>query len=596
MFFVFNKAFFLLYHFNKSSLLSSGEIAKVFIYGLRLDASFSAYLCIFPFLLFFLSSFIHTGIIKKAITVYTITLTIILCFLTVADAELYKAWGYRLDDTPLQYFNSPREMAATISSSPLFLLMFFFLLLSAFFIFIYIRLFKKYIPVKTKKLSASWSLLSLGYVAFLFVPIRGGLQQIPVNQSSVYFSVKMFANHAAINVPWNVMHALLNKNHNKKNPYEYFSKEKAQQYLDTLYTSPVTDQQKILNIKRPNIIFIILESYTAKFVGCLGGVPGVTPNLDSSAQDGMLFTNIYASGDRSEKGLVALMSGYPTQHPSIIITPAKTQTLPFLPKILKQEGYHSGYYYGGELEFSNIKSYLLNAGYDKLISKYDFDQKYYNSKWGVHDHILFSRLLKDLQTEKYPFFSTLFTLSSHEPYDIPIVPKFTGSDEETKFMNSFYYTDQAIGHFIREAKKQPWWDSTLIIMVADHGHRLPGDDANDKPAKFRIPLIFTGGALKNIHTINTSIGAQTDIITTLLKQLGIASACFKWGKDLLDPLAKQFAFYHFFDGFGFITPSGAITFDNVSKKIIYRDKHVPDEQLDYGKAYMQLSFYDYLKR
>ncbi|MEO6452468.1 MAG: LTA synthase family protein, partial [Ginsengibacter sp.] len=432
---------------------------------------------------------------------------------------------------------------------------------------------------------------------FLIVPIRGGLQQIPINQSNVYFSDKVFANHAAVNVGWNVMKSILKKDFDKHNPYIYFSEQQAQQSFDSLYPSEKYLPAQILNTSRPNIILIILESYTSKFVGCLGGLPGVTPNIDKIASEGMLFTNIYASGERSEKGLVALLSGYPAQTTtSIIFSPAKTENLPNLNKVLKQQGYHSSYYYGGELAFANIKSYLLNAGYDKLISKDDFDKKDYNSKWGVHDHVLLNKFDADLNTQTQPFFSTLFTLSSHEPYEIPVKPKFKGNDETTKFKNSFYYTDQVIGNFIEHAKAQSWWDKTLIIMVADHGHRLPGEDPNDRPLKFRIPLILTGGALKLKRVLNNTIGSQTDIAYTLLQQMGLQNKDFKWSKNLLDTTAKQFAFYVFNDGFGFVTPQGALTFDNLSKKIIYKDKDADTSQLNFGKAYMQFSFEDFIRR
>ncbi|MDQ4140204.1 MAG: LTA synthase family protein, partial [Bacteroidota bacterium] len=325
--------------------------------------------------------------------------------------------------------------------------------------------------------------------------------------------------------------------------------------------------------------------------------PEVTPNLDQLAQEGMLFTNIYASGDRSEKGLVALLSGYPVQTTtSIIKLPRKTEHLPHLNKVLKANGYQTSYYYGGELAFANIKSYLLNAGYERLVSKFDFPSKTYNSKWGVHDHVLLNRWISDLKTEKQPFFSTLFTLSSHEPYDIPIPAKFAGTDEATKFKNSMYYTDNAIGNFIKEAKKQPWWNNTLIVVAADHGHRFPGDDPNFKPSKFRIPFLLTGGALRQAFPPVSTIGTQTDIVPTLLQQLHLPAGQFKWGKDLLNPASKPFAFYVFHDGFGFVTPSGSITIDNISKQIISKDPNVPNQQLNYGKAYMELSFEDYLNK
>ncbi len=597
IYFVISKGVFLVYHHAKTALLTAGEIAGVFLHGLYLDASFSAYLCIIPFFLFFLQTVFKNLGIQKIISVYTIFFVLLLNLVTIADLELYKAWGYRLDSTVLQYFTSPAEMIASSASSPVILLLFIFILLNAIFICLYIGVFNKFIssPVKSVKIVPAF--ISLFLLVFLFVPIRGGFQLIPINQSNVYFSDKMFANHAAVNVGWNFFNSVIGKDFNKKNPYVYFSDAEARKRVDSLYANSAYVPPQLLTLQRPNIIFIILESFTAKFVGCLGGEPGVTPNLDKIAKEGMLFTHIYASGERSEKGLVALLSGYPTQTTiSIIKWPSKTEGLPHLNRILKQQGYHSSYYYGGELAFANIKSYLLNAGYDRLISKYDFDKKDYNSKWGVHDHVLLNNFLIDLKTEKQPFFTTLFTLSSHEPYEIPTRPKFEGTDETTKFKNSFNYTDGVIGNFIEQAKHQQWWDSTLIIMVADHGHRLPGNDPSDRPTKFRIPLILTGGALKLKGHVNNSIGSQTDIAYTLLQQMGLPNANFKWSKNLLDTSAQQFAFYIFNDGFGFVTPAGAVTYDNVSKQIIYKDSNVNDEQLNNGKAYMQSSFRDYLKR
>jgi phosphoglycerol transferase MdoB-like AlkP superfamily enzyme len=560
-----------------------------------MDASFTAYICIFPFILFFLKSIFLKFQIQKILRIYTNVLIIIFSFVITADLELYSAWGYRMDATPLQYFNSPKEMAATVSSSPLFLLLFIFILLVVLFIFIYKKYFNFFIDRKQKVFHVADSLFSLFLIAFLFVPIRGGIQKIPMNISDVYFSEKIFADHAAINLPWNIMFSILNR-HNPQNPFDYFSKEKSQELVNSLYDTGPKKIPSILSVEKPNIIIIILESYTAKWVGCLGGVPGVTPNLDSIAADGLLFTNIYAAGDRSEKGQAAVLSGYPNQAiTSIIKTPTKTSQLPSINQSLEKLGYHSGYTYGGELEFANIKSYLVNIHVDKLISKYSFPVDERTTSWGVHDQYVFDRFYHDIQKEKEPFFATLFTLSSHEPYDVPMKTKFAGSDRTTLFKNSVYYTDSIVGSFIRRMKKDPLWQNTLIVFVADHGHALPGNDPNDRPSKFHIPLIFSGGALTLKGKINT-IGSQTDIATTILDQLHLPTNNFKWGKDLLDSSAKQFAFYSFNNGFGFVTPGGTETFDNVSKKPIYKAPGFDTSQIKYGKAYMQVSYQDFLDR
>ena len=597
IFFIISKGVFLIYHYTKASSLTLGETANIFLHGLYLDASFSAYICVLPFFLFFLQAIIKKLRIGKIISLYTVLLILLMTFLTVADLELYTTWGFRLDSTASQYMNTPQEMTASVSSSPILLLLSIYILISSFFTWLYIGIFKKYISSPVRRVQLLPALYSFLLFFFLFVPIRGGFQQIPINQSNVYFSDKIFANHAAINVPWNLMHSFLRKDFDKKNSYLYLSDPEARRYVDSLYIPAKYPPAKILTGLKPNIIFIILESYTSKFIGCLGCEAVVTPNIDKIAKEGILFSNIYASGDRSEKGLVALLSGYPTQTiTSIIKSPAKTESLPHLNKILEQQGYHSSYYYGGELAFANIKSYILNAGYNKLISKYDFDRSDYNSKWGVHDHVLLNKFLADLKTEKQPFFTTLFTLSSHEPYEIPAKPRFEGKDETTRFKNSINYTDQVIGNFIEQAKTQSWWDNTIIIITADHGHRLPGNDANDRPSKFKIPLILTGGALKVKNQVINSLGSQTDIAFTILQQIGLKTEGFRWSKNLLDTAARQFAFYIFNDGFGYVDPEGAITFDNVSKQIIYKEGNAGNEQLNTGKAYMELSFKDFLKR
>ena len=595
LFFIAAKIAFLLYHPDLTETLTATEIFKVFLYGLRMDASFTAYICILPFLLFLIKSVAPRFEIKKIIRIYTYVLVIIISFLIIADLELYNAWGFRMDATPLQYFKTPEEMGATISTAPVFLLAIIFVFIAGIFIFLYKKCFDIFSAFTVRRITFFSIFLPLFLLAFLFIPIRGGIQKIPMNISDAYFSEKIFADHAAINLPWNVMFSILNR-HNPHNPFDYFPPQKAKELVESLYATGPKRIPSILSVEKPNIVIIILESFTAKWVGCLGGVPGVTPNLDSIAANGLLFTNIYAAGDRSEKGQVAILSGYPNQAvTSIIKTPTKTRRLPSINQSLAKIGYRSSFTYGGELEFANIKSYLVNIKIDQLTDKYSFPVSERTTSWGVHDQYVFDWFYKDIQQKKEPFFATLFTLSSHEPYDVPMKTKFEGSDRSSLFKNSVYYTDSIVGSFIRQFKQLPLWKNTLIVFVADHGHPLPGNDPNDRPSKFHIPLIFSGGALAIQGKIGT-IGSQTDIATTLLDQLHLPVDDFKWGKDLLDSSAKSFAFYSFNNGFGFVTSKGTETMDNVSRKPIFISPGFDTSQIKFGKAYMEYSYQDFLNR
>ncbi|MFD2515695.1 LTA synthase family protein [Pontibacter locisalis] len=597
LYFIVARGIFLVYHLEKTEQLTSGEVISTFMYGLRLDLSFAAYISAVPFILSLAAAAWPRLNVGATIKLYTFLLLIGISVMLAADLELYTFWGFRLDATPLQYLNTPGEMVATAAAAPVFLLTTITFVITALFILLYLRAF----DFSLYKLAGNrWFLssISLLYLVVLVLPLRGGWQQIPINQSVVYFSENPYANHAGLNLPWNLMHALLKYSKTSTNPYKYMEEQEAEEIVNSLYReAAVEDKVALISKAQPNVLFIILESYTAKFIQSLGGEKGVTPNLARLASEGINFTNVYASGDRSEKGMVALLSGYPVQTiTSIIKTPKKTEKLPHLSQVFEQQGYSTSYYYGGELEFANIKSYLLNGGYDKLIDKYDFDPGTYNSKWGAHDHVLFERVLHDLKQEDKPFFSTVYTLSSHEPFEIPIAPKFPGSDNEALFRNSVYYTDWALGKFIEEAKQQPWWDKTLVVIAADHGHPLPGNDPNHAPSKFKIPFILTGGVLKEKGMSVATIGSQTDIATTLLAALNLPHDQFTWGRNLLAPATDPFAFYVYNDGFGYVTPKGVITYDNVAKRVITRDEGVGDEYLKVGQAYMQYSFGDFVKK
>ncbi|MBD1396248.1 sulfatase-like hydrolase/transferase [Pontibacter sp. JH31] len=596
LYFLAARAIFLLYHSSRTQQLSTEDLYTIFSKGLRLDLSFSGYVSAIPFLAILATTLFPGLRVRRFIRYYTYTTLALLSVLMAVDLELYTFWGFRLDSTPLLYLNTPGEMAASAASAPVLLLVVIALGTSL----VFALLFRYTFDYQNYHLNFSkvtYAGIALTFAAVLILPMRGGWQQIPINQSVVYFSENPYANHAGLNMPWNLMNTMLKYNQEARNPYQYMEIDEAEALVSRLYQSAGDSAERILQVERPNVLFIILESYTAKFIGHLGGEQGVTPNLDRIAAEGMSFMKMYASGDRSEKGMVALLSGYPVQTTtSIIKNPKKTEQLPHLSQVFKQAGYSTGFYYGGELEFANIRSYLQNGGYDRLIDKYDFPEESYNSKWGAHDHVLFDRVLQDLKEANEPFFTTVYTLSSHEPFETPIPAKFPGTSVTDKFRNSVYYTDWALGRFMEEARQQPWWDSTLIVLVADHGHPLPYEDPNHLSTKFRIPFVLAGGALSAKGKQVKELASQTDIATTLLYQLSLPYRDFKWGRNLLAPTDYPFAFYVFNDGFGFITPGTVFSFDNVSQKPILRGKGLTKQQLEYGKAYMQSSFEDFVRK
>jgi phosphoglycerol transferase MdoB-like AlkP superfamily enzyme len=598
--FVCARAIFLAYEHHAAAQLGIGTTVLVFAHGLRMDVSAAAYATIVPALLIVVGRVVPPRLVQSAVATYTYALIIVVALFTAGDLGIYDAWGVRLDATPLIYLKTPVEAFASVESGPVLLCAIVALVFGAACVLAY-RFFVGPRLDGERRATTVGAAIALVAALLLIIPIRGGVQWTPLNQSSVYFSSHEFANQAALNVPWNVAHSFTTENAlGRTNPYTQIDAATAERTVDSLLADSGAAPSGLLRVKRPNVILIIWESLTAKVVAPLGGVAGVTPHLDSLVHDGIFFDHFYASGDRSAKGLVAILSGFPPlPHVQVMNTPVRASRLPMLSRDLDDAGYATSFYYGGELAFANIKSYLLDGRFEHLVGESDFPPNERNSKWGAHDQYVLGRLLHDVPGMRRPFFSALFTLSSHEPFEVPMAPVFPGRDQTNEFLSSHAYADRSVGAFIREAQAQPWWDSTLVVIVADHGHPLPriqlphGTAADSRQ---RIPMLWLGGALARRDTAISRFGAQTDIAPTLLAQLGLAHAQYKWGHDLLAPNGTSFAYYDFLDGFGYADARGSLVYDALAKRVTQRYGDAGEPEQRAGLALLRLSFQDYLDK
>ena len=397
---------------------------------------------------------------------------------------------------------------------------------------------------------------------------------MPIRVGAVYFSDQQFANHAAINVQWNFCNSL---RYTKKQQIENFMPQEQADSIVAEMLRTDTLQHHLLNTKRPNILIMLMESFTAKLVGCVGGMQGVTPNLDSLARTGVLFSNCYSNADRSDKGIVSILSGYPAQPTtSIMKYTDKAAKLPHLSQNLNAEGYSSSFYYGGDIDFANMNSYFIAGQYNPIVSKDAFQHSDMNSKWGAHDHVVLGRWLSDIGNSTSPFFSVLFTLSSHEPFEVPHKSRFLDKTEGGMFTNTIHYTDSCIGDFVRRASAQPWWNNTLLVLVADHGSRLPEHSTNYALRRFHIPMIWLGGALATTDTVIDNYLSQNDIPLLLCNQLEVDGSDFTFSKDILAG-SPSWGFYAYNDGIGYVTDNEKFIYDRPSKKLMTTDvSHVAD--------------------
>lgn len=594
---------FLAFFYRKTAGLPASTLAGTFLHGLRLDLSAAAYLSLIPFLLVALSVF--RGLTRPAgflVLAWTLLATSILALLGTADLGIFREWGRHIDAAVLQYLTHPVESWAAAGGGPRWLMVLLWLLLTALFGTIALRVLRPRLrfPPAPRVLA----LPLLGCALLLVIPARGGIQQIPVNQSSAYFSPLPFANLAAVNVGWNFFDSWHRGLNRRENPYAVLPPDSALAlccHPEALRAEGADPRTSYLRGGRPSVLLIVWESFSARAVERLGGVAGATPVFDSLARDGLLFRRVYAAGDRTEKGLAALLAGAPTiPNGSILTVPSKARSLPMLSRDLATAGYATGFYYGGELGFANLRSFVLEGRFGRVIGKEDFPRSAWQSKWGAHDEVVADRVLADLGSTPVPFFVTWLTQSSHEPFDVPGPVRVAGADGESRFLNSLAYTDHVLGELLRRARTQPWWDQTLVIIVADHSKRLERTDAGvpykSAESWYHIPMLWTGGALARGGIIDR-LASQTDLAPTLLGQLGLPGGeQYRFGRDLFSGSQRPWAYYGFDDGFGMVTAEGSLVWEHIPDRITSRSGRIGDAELGIGRAMLQVTYQDYLDR
>ena len=548
---------------------------------------------------------------------YFIFVSVLLSIIFTVDLGLYEYWGFRLDATPLFYFfSSPKDAVASVSvwmviGGIIAMAVYAAVLYGIFYIALLRKGAFRRMKIPYRRLRVSGALLLL--TGLLFIPIRGGFTVSTMNTGKVYFSINQRLNHAAINPAFSLMESL-SKQKDFGSQYRFMEADAADRIFSGLADPAVLKKdsaaadalrqapdslRSLFTVKHPDVLFVIMESFSSRLMTTLGGEPDVAVQLDSLAQEGVLFTNFYANSFRTDRGLVAVLSGYPAQPTtSIMKYPRKTQSIPAIAGSLKNAGYKTKYYYGGDADFTNMRSYLMSSGFEDIVADQDFPVSERLSKWGVHDHLVFRRLLDDLKMEAAdnglarkdaPHFRVLQTSSSHEPFEVPY------SRLENERLNAFAYTDSCIGDFVKQFRELPQWKNTVIVLVPDHLGAYPEHIGNLEIDRYQIPLLMVGGAVRGPRRIDV-YGSQQDIAATLLAQLSVPHGEFTFSKDMLNPASPHFAFFTVPDAFGFVTPDNQLIFNNEADAIAVDEGSKKGQNLSLGQAYLQKLYDDIAKR
>lgn len=581
----------------KAADITSGELGRALVHGMKFDVSIWGYCGVLTCVVVAIAVWFarhDRDTVRPALRVMSVfvgILTGIVIFVLPAEAITYRAWNHHVDAGSLMMLaDKPSLVLASAETWFEVGYVVVMLIVGLVFFGITYRLCRKFArplyksqwgDVATPVTKALTCVAALVIGGLMVIPIRGGVGLIPLNTGNAYFSQNQFANHVAVNPVWNFLYST-KRAKQADIKYEFMTEGDMETRFGDLMRADGRFP-KIFRVERPNIVIILLESFSAHGIEYLGGM-NATPNIDSLRHTGLYFNNFFASSDRSGKGLMSVMNAYPSLPTIRVIQfPQKTQNIPSLAQTLRKNGYASQtFIYGGDINFNNFNSLVNQDGFDRVITQDDFTSDQMGDKWGAHDEYTFERLLSVIDSQPSPFFDFYFTLSSHEPFTVPMERRL-----ENDYLNSMYYTDSCLGRFMRAARKKEWWDRTVFVLLADHGHGGPENVNETDRRKFNIPLIITGGAVAPKDSLVTSYGSQTDLAATLLAQLGIGTDDFVFSKNLLDPSAEDFAFFDFSDGFGFVTPDNYEVYDNQMGRYIRIDDSSSKADTISGKAYLQ---------
>ena len=286
---------------------------------------------------------------------------------------------------------------------------------------------------------------------------------------------------------------------------------------------------------RLNVVIFLEESLGSEFWGCLGSTNTLTPEMDKlAAEEGMLFTNIYASGNRTVRGFEGVLSSFPPLPGESIVKRDRSDNVETIARVLKRDGYASVFLYGGRGLFDGMRSFAIRNGYDRFVEQKHFEHPTFTTIWGVCDEDLFMRAVdefRELAKTGQPFCGTVLSVSNHKPYTYPkgTIPEDPG---ERRRENAVKYSDYALGRFFEAARKEAFWTNTVFVVVADHGARVYGEQIIPIRS-YEIPLLIAGPAVVKGPSRVSQLGCSLDVPTTVLGLLGRPYETLFFGRDLL---------------------------------------------------------------
>ncbi len=516
---------------------------RIFTLGIRMDLILIAYFSFLPSLLLFLLPKVLLQKTKPYIRTYFILVIFYFVFMELTTIPFINQYDTRPNRLFIEYLKYPTEVLGMLGKG--FLVPVIAVLIGSVFSVIFLRKMTKNWLKNTDTHYLLKLLLFPIVGGLLFIAARSSFSHRPANPSTAAFSSDQMVNSLALNSGYSLFYAAYSMK-NEKNASKLYGKMdfnealtnvKSQMHIaDSLFLnapeSPLLHKQNPKTpLQRPyNLVILLQESLGAEFVGALGGLP-LTPNIDSLAKEGQLFTNLYATGTRSVRGIEATVTGFfPTPSRSVVKLSNSQSGFFTLADLLGKHGYETSFIYGGMANFDNMASFFTGNGFKTIIDENDYKDFTFKGTWGVSDEDLVQKAHETfVNYGDKPFFSLVFSSSNHTPFEFPDGRITLYDEEKATVNNAIKYADYAIGKFFKLAKTADYYNNTIFVVIADHNTRTYGDMLVPIH-KFHIPAVIVG---KNVpKKAYTKLCSQIDIAPTLLDYIGLANENPMPGRNL----------------------------------------------------------------
>ncbi len=387
--------------------------------------------------------------------------------------------------------------------------------------------------------------LALVLLPLLFLAIRSSLQHRGANISTAVFCGDHLVNTLGVSSAYSVAYAAYQIKDEADAGDVYGTMDDATLFAEVRQQMRTVAPEDFLSDELPtlhrqrasvrrerplNLIIVLEESLGAQYVSELGG-QDLTPRLSSYAERGWWFDRLYATGTRSVRGIEAVVAGFPPTPARAVVKLGKAQTGFFtLAQLLGEQGYRTQFIYGGEGHFDNMESFFTGNGFQEVIDQQDFVDPVFVGSWGVSDEDIFNRAHESfLNAGDQPFFSLVFSVSNHSPYEFPDGRIDLAGRAKAISENTVRYADYALGEFLDKALASEYGANSIILVVADHDSRVFGADL--VPIRhFQIPGVIFGPKVPVQR--DARITSQLDLGPTLLSLMGIDSVHPMIGRDL----------------------------------------------------------------